>query len=146
MLREAVAGRGRAGSSLIEVVIATLLALIAGSSIAAMALTGNQLKETSLRRTQATQVMRRVSESLKQYRTASTTVLSGPGGAPNGWGLPGDACGCAAFQNGRHVLDPAVWAPELAAYGGTVSYTVTTRNTNLGPQPTVDFSVNWTQP
>ncbi|MEQ1917910.1 MAG: hypothetical protein ABL955_01815, partial [Elusimicrobiota bacterium] len=105
-----------------------------------------QSQETAMRRTQATQVMRRVSETLKMYRTASTTVLPGPGSAPNGWGLAGDACACPAFQNGLHILDPAVWAPELAAVGGTVSYTVTSLNTNLGPQPTVAFSVNWTQP
>ena len=146
MRRETVAGDSRAGSSLIEVIVAVLIALIAGSSIAAMALTGHQSKETSLRRTQATQVMRRLSETLKLYRTASTTVLPGPGSAPNGWGLAGDSCGCPAFQNGRHVLDPAVWAPELAAAGGAVSYTVTTRDTHLGPLPTVAFSVNWTQP
>lgn len=135
-----------AGSSLVEVVVAMLLVLIASSAIMGVVLTGRQSTGRTVRRAQAAQAVRRVAEALKVYETADTTAATGPGNAPNGWGLPGDACGCAAFQNGLHSLDSAVWAPDLAAQGGAVAYTVTTAATALGPRPTVAFDVTWTEP
>lgn len=137
---------GGAGYSLIEVVVAVLIILIAGSAIMATALTGRTSAEVVARRAQATQAIRRVADALKIHQTASTTAAPGPGVAPNGWGLPGDVCGCAAFQDGVHALDPAIWAPGLAAQGGRVSYTVSSLATDLGPQPTVVFDVTWIQP
>lgn len=134
------------GYTLVEVVIAMLLVLIASSAIMGTALTGRQSAGRTVRRAQAAQAVRRVAEALKVYRTANTAVAPGPGGAPNGWGLPGDACGCAAFQNGAHNLSSAVWAADLAAQGGKISYTVTTAATALGPQPTIAFNVTWTEP
>lgn len=134
------------GYTLVEVIIAMLLVLIMSSAIMGTALTGRQSTGRTVRRAQAAQAVRRVAEALKVYRTADTAAAAGPGGAPNGWGLPGDSCGCAAFQNGVHNLSPAVWTPELTAQGGAISYTVTTANTALGPQPTVAFNATWTEP
>lgn len=141
-----VLGGPEGGNTLVEVVIAMLLILIASSAITGTVLTGRQSAGRTVRRAQAAQAVRRVAEALKVYQTADTAVATGPGGAPNGWGLPGDACGCAAFQSGLHSLDSAVWAPDLAAQGGGISYTVTTEDTALGPQPTVVFDVTWTEP
>lgn len=142
--------RLRAGSvdgfTLVEVVVAMLLILIAFSMITGTVLTGRQSEGRTVRRAQAAQAVRRVAEALKVYRTADSAVATGPGGTPNGWGLPGDACTCAAFQDGLHSLDSSVWAPDLAAQGGSISYTVTTAATALGPQPTVVFGVTWTEP
>lgn len=123
-----------------------LLVLIASSAILGTVLTGRQSEGRTVRRSSAAQAVRRVAETLKVYQTADTAVARGPGNAPNGWGLPGDACGCVAFQNGVHNLDSAVWAPDLVPQGGAISYTVTTAATALGPQPTVAFDVTWTEP
>lgn len=134
------------GAMLVEVVIAMLLVLIASSAIMAAALTGRQSEGRTRRGVQAAQAVRRVAETLKAYRTADTIVAAGPGVAPNGWGLPGDACKCAAFRDGVHDLNPAAWAPDLAAQGGRISYSVTTAATAVGPLPTVVFNVAWTEP
>lgn len=134
------------GHALVEVVIAMLLLLIASSAITGTVLTGRQSSGRTVRRAQAAQAVRRVTEALKIYQTADPTAATGPGNAPNGWGLPGDDCGCAAFSIGRHNLDSAVWAPDLAAQGGAISYRVRMRNTALGPQPSVTFNVTWAEP
>ncbi|MFI5346550.1 MAG: prepilin-type N-terminal cleavage/methylation domain-containing protein [Elusimicrobiota bacterium] len=135
-----------AGYTLVEVVIAMLLVLIAVSAIMGTVITGRQSAGRTVRRAQAAQAVRRVAEALKVYRTADTSAVPGPGVGANGWGMPGDACACGAFQTGSHDLSPAIWAPELAAQGGRVSYTVTAQDTALGPQPSVDFHVTWTEP
>lgn len=131
---------------MVEVVIAMLLLLIASSAITATALTGRQSSGRTVRRAQAAQAVRRVAEALKVYQTADLTAAMGPGNPPNGWGLPGDDCGCAAFGTGIHNLNSALWAPDLAAQGGAVSYRVVRSNTALGPQPTVTFNVTWKEP
>ena len=123
-----------------------LLVLIASSAIMGVVMTGRQSTGRTVRRAQAAQAVRRVAEALKVYRTADTAAATGPGNEPNGWGLPGDPCACAACASGVHNLDSSVWAPDLAAQGGAVSYTVTTVATELGPQPTVVFDVTWTEP
>lgn len=137
---------GSSGQMLVEVIIAMLLVLIASSAIMGVVLTGKQSSGRTVRRAQAAQAVRRVAEALKVYQTADPTAATGPGNAPNGWGLPGDACGCAAFRVGDHNLNSAVWAPDLAAQGGAISYRVVRRDTALGPQPTVIFDVTWTEP
>ncbi|NNN05780.1 MAG: hypothetical protein HKL90_07750 [Elusimicrobia bacterium] len=123
-----------------------LLLLVAASGVLSALVTDRQSVGRTQRRAAAAQVVRRVSQALKAYVTADTALVAGPGVAPNGWGLPGDACGCYALQAGAHPLSAAAWAPELAALGGAVSYTVTTTPTALGPQPTVAFSVTWQEP
>ena len=131
---------------MVEVVIAMLLVLIASSAIMGVVLTGRQSAGLTVRHAQAAQAVRRVAEALKVYQTADPTAATGPGNAPNGWGLPGDTCGCAAFDSGNHNLNSAVWAADLAAQGGAISYSVVSRDTALGPQPTVTFNVTWTEP
>ncbi len=134
------------GFTLAEVVIAMLVVMVAAPASRATAMTGRQAAGRTGRRVQAAQAARGVAEALKLYQPADITAAPGPGGPPNGWGLPGDLCGCAALRNGVHNLSAAVWAPDLAAQGGNISYTVTTKATALGPQPTAAFDVTWTEP
>lgn len=98
------------------------------------------------RRTAAVDAARRVAEELKQYVTADRSLVNGPGAGLDGWSLPGDLSGSWALAEGSHPLDSAVWAAPLAAYGGTLSYTVAVRNTPSGPQPDVTFRVDWAEP
>jgi Tfp pilus assembly protein PilV len=131
---------------LVEVIVAMMLVLVAVTAVMSVLTTSKQSVGRSQRRVSAAMAARRVTEALKVYDTADTTVVAGPGVAPNGWGLPGDSCNCAALRVGTHTLNPAVWAPDLASAGGTISYTVATTATALGLQPTVTLDVKWSEP
>lgn len=134
------------GFTLIEVVVAMLLTLVMATGVLSALVTARMSVGRTQRRAAAAQAVRRLAETLKAYQTADTTLVPGPGGWPNGWGLPGDSCGCAAFQPGVHALNASVWAPDLATVGGNISYTVAETSTPLGPQPTTSFSVTWKEP
>jgi Tfp pilus assembly protein PilV len=136
------------GQTIIEAVVAMLIVMVAAGSVMGVLVTGKESAGRTVRRAQAAQAVQTLAEALKAYQTADTAAAPGPGpaGTANGWGLPGDACGCAAFSAGPHALNPAVWAPNLAAQGGKISYTVAATATPLGPQPSVSFDVAWTEP
>lgn len=141
-----MAPSGRAGTTLIEVIIATLLFALVAVPVMSVALTGRMSSGRFDRRVAAAAAMRSMSESLKAYVTADPALAAGPGAGVDGWSLPGDASGLRALAPGRHDLNVAQWAPVLAPYGGKVSYTVVAAATPLGPQPTATFSVTWDEP
>lgn len=131
------------GQSLIEVIISCGLVMIITIPIMAAALGGHQLTGNTSNRLQAAADARHLSEALKAYVVADTSIVVGPSGAAgavNGWVLPGDSSGLYALAVGTHTLDPATWLPGL---NGTISYTVATRQTPQGPQADVSFNVQW---
>ena len=138
--------RGSRGSSLAEVVVSILIVAMMAAPIMSVALTSTMSSGRGARRVAAATAVRRVSEHLKAYVTADTTVARGPGEGIDGWSLPGDASGRYALAAGRHDLAPDRWSPELAAYRGSLSYDVTMATTPAGPQPNVVFRVSWEDP
>lgn len=136
------------GSTLIEVVISILIVAVVTMSVFSVALVGRQSKGRATRRAAAAFAQRRLLEELKNYITADIEAVPGPGAFPNGWGLPGDHCGCWALTAGTHRLDADVWLPQLAGrpYNGVISYLVTTEAVSVGDLPTVTASVAWDEP
>ncbi len=138
--------RGSRGSSLAEVVIAILIVAMMAAPIMSVALTSTMASGRGSRRVAAASAVRRLSEHLKSYLTADAAVTAGPGQGPDGWNLPGDLSAMPALRAGHHELTPGLWAPELSAYQGRISYDVTLGSTTTGPQPNVVFNVTWTEP
>ncbi len=137
------------GFTLAEVLIATVLVCIVAMGALSVAVTGRMGPGRMSRRAAAAMSVQRLSETLKNFVAADTLTVAGPGGAPaNGWSLPGDACSCNALSSGAHTLDPKLWLSQLSAapYNGTIGYTVVNAATANGPEPTVTFSVGWTEP
>lgn len=132
------------GFTLVEVVIGTLLIAIMVGPLFSVALTARQSKPRVDQKTAAALAANRLLERLKLYVTADTAASPGPapGTSPNGWGLPGDPCGCYALSPGVHQLAPAAWLPELP--GGSIRYTVTALAVGGGvSQPHVDVTLDW---
>lgn len=138
--------RGSRGSSLAEVVIAVLIVAMMAAPIMSVALTSTMSSGRSSRRVAAAESVRRVSEHLKSFVTADTTVAQGPGQGIDGWVFPGDDSTLYALHAGHHDLAPALWVPDLVPYQGRISYDVSLATTTTGPQPDVVFSVTWTEP
>lgn len=136
---------GRAGLTLVEVVIGMLLVALLIGAMMSIALTGKIGVKKSEKRAVAAMAGGRLLDQLKRYVTADPAASPGPspGHAPNGWGLPGDSCGCYALAAGRHELSADEWLPELAASGGTISYEVRVTATASGPAPTVSLKIDW---
>lgn len=135
-----------AGFSLVEVVVSMLLIGIMAASFMSIALTGKMSSGRVQRRVAAAAAIRQTSEALKSFVTADRSLARGPGVGVDGWRLAGDQSGLYALDAGHHTLDAAVWAPDLAAAGGTIAYDVTVHAAPLGPQPTAEFSVTWDEP
>lgn len=135
----------RRGSSLIEVIIATLLLAMMTVPIMAVTLTGGALTGKTERRLYASTAAARLAETLKAYVVADTTLIAGPNGD---WALPGDSSGLNALEAGHHDLSPEIWVPELAGapYFATVAYDVSVRQTPQGPLPDVSFDIRWNDP
>ena len=140
--------RNTRGAALIEVVVSTLLLAMLTVPIMSVVLSGAMASGRTQRRMQAAAAVRRVSEHLKAYVTADRAVALGPGDGADGWILPGDASGLAALQAGHHALSTDLWLQPLAAkpYDGVISYDVTSRMTQSGPEPDVRFAVSWNEP
>lgn len=135
-----------AGFTLVEVIVSVLLVAIMATSFMSIALTSRTDRGRLARRAAADASVRRVAESLSAYVTADRTLARGPGSGFDGWTLPGDSSGLRALDAGHHPLDPSAWAPALEEAGGTIAYDVTVRATPSGPQPTVAFRVDWSEP
>lgn len=140
--------RGRAGYTLIEVVIASLLLMMMTIPIMTAAFSGRQLTAKTTHRQVVAAAVQQAAEELKAYVVADQTLAKGPGDGPTGWLLPGDQSGLTALAAGHHELSPSVYLPSLAAapYDGTLSYDVTVRATPQGPQPDVTFNAKWSEP
>lgn len=138
--------RGERGASLVEVVISMLLLAMMTAPIMSTVLTGSLSSKRADRRLSAASSVRAVSENLKAYVTADPSLVQGAGAGPDGWTLPGDRSNLYALAPGHHELDPVRWAPGLNGFGATISYDVTVRTTNSGPEPDVVFNVAWTEP
>ncbi len=138
--------RRESGFTLVEVVIAILLLALIALPLMMALVTGRTASGRSARSVLATAAIHRVSEHLKAYVTADRSLARGPGVGADGWSLPGDRSGSWALAAGRHELDGATWAPDLAAYGGRLAYDVTVRQTPSGPVPTVTFDMTWDEP
>jgi prepilin-type N-terminal cleavage/methylation domain-containing protein len=141
-----VVKRRSAGFTLIEVVIAMLLVLLAVTAVMTALTSSHESVGHSQRRVAAAQAARSLLEKLRSFNAPDFVSGQGPGVGVNSWGLPHDQCNCPAFKPGTHVLNPAYYAPDLVVVGGTISYTVTKLDTPLGAQPTVTVNVNWTEP
>lgn len=136
------------GTTLVEVLISVLLIAIVAGATFSVGLVARQNAGKRFRKLAAARASQKVLEALKSYVVADTAIIPGPGAAPNGWGLPGDSCGCYALAGGRHELDPSLWLPELAAapYGGTIAYEVALRPSATGPIPDVRLDIDWSEP
>lgn len=128
---------------MVEICVSVLLVAMMAAPIMSTALTSSLSSKKSDRRIAAAAAVRGVSEHLKAFVTADRALVRGSGTGPDGWSLPGDLSGLSALEAGRHELDPARWAPGLAASGGKISYEVRVRDTASGPEPTVTFTVSW---
>ena len=134
-----------AGSTLIEVIIASMLLMMMTVPIMSAALGGRSMTVKTNHRLQAAAGARQVAEALKSYVVADVTLANGPGVGTGGWQLPGDSTGLNALAQGHHVLSASQYLPNLAAApnNGAISYDVTIRLTPQGPQPDVSVSVTW---
>jgi len=168
------ARRLQSGFTLVEVVIAMLVAAVVVTSVFSVSLTARKASAFSDRKIAANYAAKRLSDMLKNYVAAD---ISTPGNGPNGnWCLPGTVCtGCAAAPagcaltscyaldmtsgctinataatSGSTTLIPAAFT--AAPYNMTMTYTVKDENgsTGLGSlstaRPTVSITVNWTEP
>lgn len=129
-----------------EVIVSILLLAMMATPIMSVALSGRMASGRADRRIAAAAAIRRVSEHLKAYVTADATLARGPGDGDDGWRLPGDSSKLPALGPGHHELEPARWSPALETYSGRISYDVEVRSTPSGAQPSVSFSVSWTEP
>lgn len=159
------APRGKAGYTLVEVMVAMLLTSIMVTSVFSVALTvktGGNKGESKIK---AAAGARMVAALLKNYvtaedGTASTTLIPGPcAGAVNNWSMTCngivDACpsppggsACYALAQGTHTLTGVMGDFEAAPPVGKsarVSYFVdATTLVNGRPVPVVTITTNWT--
>ncbi|MCM2303241.1 MAG: prepilin-type N-terminal cleavage/methylation domain-containing protein [Elusimicrobia bacterium] len=156
-------GRGDAGYTLVEVMVAMLLTSIMVTSVFSVALTvktGGNKGESKIK---AAAGARMVAALLKNYvtaeaGTASTTLIPGPcQGAANNWSIscngivdacPGGGSNCYALAQGTHTLTGVMGDFEAAPPVGKsarVSYFVdATTLVNGRPVPVVTITTNWT--
>lgn len=128
---------------MVEICVSVLLVAMMSAPIMSTVLTASMSSRKADRRISAAAAVRGVSEHLKAFVTADRSLVRGPGAGGDGWHLPGDQSGLAALEAGRHELDPVRWAPGLVSCRGQISYDVRVRQTRTGPEPTVTFSVSW---
>jgi len=133
----------RGGTTLIEIIISLLILGMACAAVMPVFFTSSISAARVDRRQAAVDSVRRLTEELKGYVAADHNDITGPGVGTGGWDLPGDRSGKWALEGGRHELDPKMWCAFLTVCGGTISYTVTVRNTPSGPQPDVSVTVDW---
>jgi len=128
---------------MVEVCVSVLLVALMSAPIMSTVLTSSMSSRRGDRRMSAAAAVRGVSEHLKAFVTADRTLVRGSGEGTDGWTLPGDRSGMYALAPGRHELDAARWAPGLADCGGQIAYEVVVRASPAGPEPTVTFTVSW---
>lgn len=125
---------GVRGSSLVEVMIATLLLSVAVSLITISVLNAMLIQTRVGKKEVVVNSIDRLLVELRNYVTEDTSPRAGaPGSPPGSWKLPGDTCNCWALKtgithNGKFFL-PAKFVGN--PHNATLTYQVT-----LGPNGT----------
>jgi prepilin-type N-terminal cleavage/methylation domain-containing protein len=121
--------RSEHGFTLVEVLVAMVILLIAIGGVYAALLTAVTGSGSNEQRYQANLASRELSETLKNYVTGSLADVPGAPGSP-AWHLPGDACtscpggaDCWALAACTHDAT-AQLSPSLRAAGVRMSYAV----------------------
>lgn len=154
-------GGGRAGFSLVEVMVAILLTAIIVTSVFAVAVTAQKSSGVFDRKVITNYAASQLLDRLRNYVTASTSG-AGTDRGPNGtgaqsWTLPGDSCtGCGGSPN-CYALDAdeaclhdvTTMLPQTLRdppYNMTMTYQVTDYPDNCAPKDCkyeVDVNITW---
>ncbi|HBL16732.1 MAG: hypothetical protein A2X36_16360 [Elusimicrobia bacterium GWA2_69_24] len=132
------AGRDIRGSALVEIVISTLVVVMAVAAITAALLSGSVQESSSEAREQLAVAMGQLHEELKNYVSADLTpgpdapgVEDPPDSGTRTWRLPGDSCAaCWALQEGEHDVTARLSSDLTTRYGATMKYVVTASAVN----------------
>ena len=123
-------GKKRAGQSLIEVVMATIIAAMTTTAIFSVILSSFVADFKADKREAAAMALKQAQEILKSYVSAVPTETAYiPGAAVGRWAA--DSSGSWALAAGPHNLDSLVAGPPLTVAGQpapTFRYTVTNTN------------------
>ncbi len=136
----------RAGFTLVEVVIATLLLAVGVAGVFSVTLSARQQSKRHAGRDKINQYGRQVQEELKSYVTGNINDTQGaPGGS---WHHPSDTCGeWALSANCIHDVTSMLPADLKAApYNAKLSYTVTVENLGSLKTRRVDIKMKWDDP
>ena len=120
----------RKGQTLIEAVVATMIAAVTATAIFSVVLSSQVGGVKSDKRETAAMVVKAAREQLKIYVSAvpGETAFS-----PSVGGLwPKDASGVWALQSGKHNIISLLSGTQLDVPGATFSYTVTNQDCGFG--------------
>lgn len=132
----------RAGQTLIEVVMATMIAAMTTTAVFSVILSSFVSGARADKRDAAAMVLRRAQQTLGSYVTVAPTDPAYSAGSPVGrW--PADASGQWALRNGTHIITSLLDNTQLAGPGALFTYTVSSNdclNTGGGSAPNYEQS------
>lgn len=119
----------RPGQTLIEVVMATMIAAITTTAVFSVVLSSFVSTSKADKRDAAAMALRRAQQTLASYVTAlPSDAAYSPGATPGRW--PIDLSGQWALRNGSHDITGLLTGTPLN--GGTLTYTVASNDCGLG--------------
>ncbi|MBI5208626.1 MAG: hypothetical protein HY927_01475 [Elusimicrobia bacterium] len=134
---------GKRGSSLAEVLIATVLLASAVSTVAAVILSGLQQGGLMGTREQVALLTQGLLGELENYVTADPAPSpEAPGGS---WALPGDSCACWALEERTHDVTARLPSELRERFGARMSYTVTVEDRAGKAVRRVEARVDWNE-
>lgn len=118
--------RKRAGQTLIEVAMATIVAAMTTTAIFSVILSSFTSQAKADKREAAAMVLKRAQETLKSYVSAAPTdgayAPTGPGGVVGVWAA--DASGGWALRDGGHIITSLLAGTPLASPTSSFTYNV----------------------
>ena len=121
--------RGRPGQTLIEVVMATMVAAMTASAVFSVVLSSFVSDAKADKRDAAAMVLRQAQQALKVYVSAAPADANySPGASAGRWAA--DSSGNWALRSGSHNISSLLVGTPLE--GGNFSYTVTSYNCGFG--------------
>lgn len=137
-------GGQRSGSTLIEVVIATMVFAIAAAAAGAVLVSALTVKRTNRARSAMVGEIASLKDELRNYVTADTAVTHGAPGSPP-WHMPEDAScnACWALSPGIHDVSARLSEELREEMKGELKYTVSVEKFMGRDVTHVIFSAKW---
>lgn len=121
----------RTGQTLVEVVMATMIAAMTTAAVFSVILSSFVSNAKADKRDAAAMVLRRAQQTLSSYVTVAPGDPNYSVGSPPGlW--PDDSSGQWALSDGVHDITSLLSGTQLAGSGASLTYNVTSQNCGFG--------------
>ncbi|MCM2268324.1 MAG: hypothetical protein NDI60_11195 [Elusimicrobiales bacterium] len=131
----------RPGQTLIEVVMATMIAAMTTTAVFSVILSSFVSGAKADKRDAAAMVLRRAQQTLNSYVSAEPwTAAYSAGATPGIWAA--DSSGVWALRNGVHDITSLLTGTSLSGTGASFTYTVASNDCGfgLGPGPNLPYA------